>query len=264
MRLAFFSNPQYAMSVRRVLDKFKNQLNVIYIFECVEGAEDFIHYYQFKREKDYHYDFLKDCDVDVALVYGWNYKIPVQRYKDISFYNVHPSLLPLYRGPDPITFQILNKERRSGVTLHKMDEDFDTGPIYSQKEFSLDYDAELSRIFLRFSCCTSQLLNSFLTDLLDSNIILSSQSAASSYFSYRDLDRFIIKNDICYSEFCRIWRVLHGKYPVRILYNDSLYSLSSYSLEEDENSVVYSLQDKIIYVKFLETEVKLSNGNYNY
>lgn len=51
--------------------------------------------------------------------------------------NLHQSLLPKYRGPSPTQAAILNGEKTSGITVIKMDEGFDTGPILAQEEISL-------------------------------------------------------------------------------------------------------------------------------
>ena len=49
--------------------------------------------------------------------------------------NVHPSLLPKYRGPTPVPFAILNGETETGVTIIKMDEEVDHGPVLAMREF---------------------------------------------------------------------------------------------------------------------------------
>ena len=51
--------------------------------------------------------------------------------------NVHPSLLPKYRGPTPVPFTILNGEIETGVSIIKMDEEVDHGPLLAQREFSI-------------------------------------------------------------------------------------------------------------------------------
>jgi methionyl-tRNA formyltransferase len=48
--------------------------------------------------------------------------------------NLHPSLLPAYRGPAPLFWQLRAGEARTGVTLHRIDEGVDTGDIVSQEE----------------------------------------------------------------------------------------------------------------------------------
>lgn len=46
--------------------------------------------------------------------------------------NIHPSLLPAYRGPEPLFWQFRLGEPRTGVSLHFMDEQFDTGDLVAQ------------------------------------------------------------------------------------------------------------------------------------
>ena len=46
--------------------------------------------------------------------------------------NIHPSLLPKYRGPSPIQYTLLNGDRETGVTIIKVDETVDHGPIVAQ------------------------------------------------------------------------------------------------------------------------------------
>lgn len=54
---------------------------------------------------------------------------------------IHPSLLPRWRGASPIQFTILNGDKETGVTIIKMDEQMDHGPIIAQKKLA-DYNAQ--------------------------------------------------------------------------------------------------------------------------
>ena len=51
--------------------------------------------------------------------------------------NIHPSLLPKYKGPSPIQYALLNGDEVTGVTLIKLDDQIDHGPILSQRLYSL-------------------------------------------------------------------------------------------------------------------------------
>ncbi len=83
---------------------------------------------------------IKTHGVDMGLMLTFGYKIPPSVYglPVKGFYNVHPGLLPAYRGPDPVFQQIRNKEKNAGVTIHKVDDDFDTGPIVISEMIRLD------------------------------------------------------------------------------------------------------------------------------
>lgn len=51
--------------------------------------------------------------------------------------NIHPSLLPKYKGPSPVQYALLNGETITGVTLIKLDNEIDHGPMLSQKPYNL-------------------------------------------------------------------------------------------------------------------------------
>lgn len=92
---------------------------------------------------------LKDLNPDIAVVCSFNYKIP-KAMLDIpkdGFVNVHPSLLPKYRGGNPYSAIIMNGEKESGVTLHLMDEGFDTGDIILQKSFKINPNETMGTLF---------------------------------------------------------------------------------------------------------------------
>lgn len=77
----------------------------------------------------------KDWDVFVVVSYG---KIIPKEILDLpknGILNVHPSLLPKYRGPSPIESAILNDDKKTGVTIMKIDEKVDHGPIVAQEVF---------------------------------------------------------------------------------------------------------------------------------
>ena len=52
--------------------------------------------------------------------------------------NIHPSLLPLYRGPSPIQYQIMNNDSRVGTSIMVIDKEIDHGPIIAQAEITLE------------------------------------------------------------------------------------------------------------------------------
>ena len=69
--------------------------------------------------------------IDIVIVQTLPYKIPgaCLNIPGTEFYNIHPGPLPQYRGPDPVFWLIKNDESQTALTLHKMDLDFDTGPV---------------------------------------------------------------------------------------------------------------------------------------
>ena len=103
---------------------------------------------------------IKNLDIDAAVVCSFNYKIPkvlLNAVKD-GFINVHPSMLPKYRGGNPYSRVIMNGETETGVTIHFMDEGFDTGDIIAQKAYHIHSKATMGTLFNELNVLGIELL----------------------------------------------------------------------------------------------------------
>lgn len=71
---------------------------------------------------------------DLLLVFGFNWRLPrnVLELPKLGVLNVHPSALPKYRGPSPVLWAIRNGDPFLGITVHRMTERIDAGPILAQ------------------------------------------------------------------------------------------------------------------------------------
>ncbi len=96
---------------------------------------------------------VKELKADIILTGSWSEKFSAQTINSpkIACINLHPSLLPKYRGPNPYLQTILHNEKKTGITFHLMDINYDTGSILHQAEVKiLDNDTGLS---LKNKCC---------------------------------------------------------------------------------------------------------------
>ncbi len=82
---------------------------------------------------------LKDLEADLYILVAYGKILPASLLGIPQFgtINIHPSLLPKYRGPSPIQSAILQGDSKSGVSVMLLDEKMDHGPIISQKELVL-------------------------------------------------------------------------------------------------------------------------------
>jgi methionyl-tRNA formyltransferase len=73
---------------------------------------------------------------DILLVFGFNWRLPpdVLAVPKLGVLNVHPSALPKYRGPSPVLWAIRNGDPHLGLTVHRMTERIDAGPVLAQVE----------------------------------------------------------------------------------------------------------------------------------
>jgi methionyl-tRNA formyltransferase len=88
---------------------------------------------------------IADLRADLLVSWFWTNRIPASvvaaaRQGGIG---VHPSLLPRHRGPDPTAWAILLGDEKTGVTCHRIADEYDTGDILAQEELPIgeDWDA---------------------------------------------------------------------------------------------------------------------------
>jgi methionyl-tRNA formyltransferase len=76
-------------------------------------------------------------DLIIVVAYGRIIPKSILEMPKYGVINVHPSLLPKYRGPSPIQAAILNGDEKTGVTIMLLDEQMDHGPFLSQEEIDI-------------------------------------------------------------------------------------------------------------------------------
>ena len=77
------------------------------------------------------YEFIKNLNADLAIVVAYGQIIP-KEFLDLTkkgFINIHGSILPKWRGAAPIQRSIMNLDNETGITIMKIVEELDSGPI---------------------------------------------------------------------------------------------------------------------------------------
>ena len=108
-------------------------------------------------------------DVVVVVAYG---KIIPKIFLNIAkfgFINIHASLLPKWRGAAPIQRAIMNKDKKIGVSIMKIEEKLDSGPVLATKELVLDQNATHGEIEKKLSVMGANLLIESLKNIEDGN-----------------------------------------------------------------------------------------------
>lgn len=259
MKIALLSTETNAKNLQKTMKKYSDQMDFIFVFEETPlCSNDFLFpIYKFLIQNDNSYSFLLEKGIDFVLVYGWNYLISTAILDKIPFFNIHPSLLPQYRGPIPIIHQLLNQEKVFGVTIHKMDARFDEGPIFSQKSITISRD-NYYLVYFKITGVVLQLVDYLLNSLVNvgfksSNLELFAQNnETASYFSYDDLDKYIIDNFYDYKTFVRTYNILKALGPIKVRFNDEVKRIESFSSFNEPGYQCFHLVDQNIFVRFIE------------
>ena len=173
---------KYNPFVRSLKDIFIPSLDYSYIksYNLPELHTKSINSKTFKKK-------LIKLNPDIIIVGSWAEKIIKEIYDipRIATINVHPSLLPKYRGPNPYFWVIRNQENTTGVSFHLVDDDYDTGAILAQEEIKI-YPSDTGKTLKERTVLTARgIVCELLKDLNEDMIIpLTQADEKSTYYSH--------------------------------------------------------------------------------
>ena len=140
-------------------------------------------------------DEIKTLAPDAAVVafYGRIIGKEMLALPKNGWLNIHPSLLPKYRGPSPVAAAILNGDKKTGVTVIKLDEGMDSGPILIQETYDIHEDENAGELLIRLARAGAALIPKALDSLErgDALIIPQDEDAATVTGMFKKSDGII-------------------------------------------------------------------------
>ena len=106
-----------------------------------------------------------DLDAPTVVVCAYGLLIPEPMLAGRLWLNVHPSLLPRWRGAAPVERAILAGDAETGVTIHETVKELDAGPIAAQERFPIGPEDDAGAVFERSAIVAAQLLDGVLAAL---------------------------------------------------------------------------------------------------
>jgi methionyl-tRNA formyltransferase len=185
--IIFFGTDEFSLVVLKNL--FENEYNIAAIVTKPDGKsgrgnkiemptvkkfaiEKNIDVWQPNQVSEINEDLKKIYENAIGIVVSYGKIIPKSTIDSfgLGIINVHPSLLPKYRGPSPIESAILNGDDKTGVTIIKLTPQMDAGPIYGQIVYKLSGNE--TRLVLRRTLAKygAETLLSLLPGVIDGSI----------------------------------------------------------------------------------------------
>jgi methionyl-tRNA formyltransferase len=121
----------------------------------------------------------------VVAAYGMLLPSDVLRIPRLGCINIHPSLLPRWRGAAPIQRTIYAGDTETGVTIMQMDEGLDTGPMLLQTHYTLAPDETTQTLHDRLAKVGAQALIEVLNQLANSNIEAKAQDNSQTTYAQK-------------------------------------------------------------------------------
>lgn len=173
-------------------------------------------------------------NADLVIVGTWGEKLkkPIINLPKIATINVHPSLLPKYRGPNPYLEVIKHQEKETGVSFHLMDENLDTGPILLQKRVKIEPSDTGKELRYKLATAAREGVSE-LIKTLDEEIILpvAQDEKYASYYSHISEDEVMLDFSKPAQEVCAQIRALHPWFKCYFQYHNCFFVPNPYKLE---------------------------------
>jgi len=104
----------------------------------------------------------EEVDADVVVVCAYGVLIPESLLDRALWLNVHPSLLPRWRGAAPVERALMAGDERTGVTIHRTTKELDAGPIAAQEAFDVAPEDDAGVVYARAAEVAARLLDDVL------------------------------------------------------------------------------------------------------
>ena len=124
------------------------------------------------------YNFLKELNADLAIVVAYGQIIP-KRFLNLTkkgFINIHGSILPKWRGAAPIQRSIMNLDSETGISIMKIAEELDSGPVSNIYKIKLDQNDNAEEISEKLSLLAAEKILDNIDDILENKAIFTDQN----------------------------------------------------------------------------------------
>ena len=121
------------------------------------------------RDNEEEYQFLKELKADLAIVVAYGQIIP-KNFLTLTkkgFINIHGSVLPKYRGAAPIQRSIMNLDENVGISIMKITEELDSGPVSNIYKIKLDHNNNAEEISEKLSLLAAEKILDNIDNILE-------------------------------------------------------------------------------------------------
>ena len=121
------------------------------------------------KDNNEEYEFIKRINADLAIVVAYGQIIPKEflTLTKKGFINIHASLLPKWRGAAPIQRSIMSLDKETGITIMKINEELDSGPISNKYKINLDQNLNAYEVSEKLSLLAAEKILDNVDDILD-------------------------------------------------------------------------------------------------
>ncbi len=141
------------------------------------------------KENKEEFEYLKSLEADLAIVVAYGQIIP-ESYLNLTkkgFINIHASILPKWRGAAPIQRSIMNLDKEIGISIMKMREELDTGPVCNVYKINIDNNLNAEDINEKLSSLAAKKILDNIDDIFEDKANFIEQDHSSATYASKIL-----------------------------------------------------------------------------
>ena len=133
------------------------------------------------------YEYLKKLNPDIAIVVSYGQIIPkeILSLTKKNFINIHASLLPKWRGAAPIQRSIMNLDKQTGISIMKLEEKLDTGPICNSYSLNILENENSESLSERLSLLAAEKIIDDIEAILEDKIVFKPQDDTKASYAIK-------------------------------------------------------------------------------
>ena len=137
------------------------------------------------KDNNEEYEFLKELKADLAVVVAYGQIIPKEflNLTKKGFINIHASILPIWRGAAPIQRSIMNLDDEIGISIMKIVEELDSGPVSNIYKLKLNNNYNAQEVSEKLSLLASEKILDVIDDILEDKAKFSEQDHANATYA---------------------------------------------------------------------------------
>jgi methionyl-tRNA formyltransferase len=193
-KVVFMGTPEFSVPILEAIDKSSYKVPCVYtqaskksnrgqklntspVYKCAENLKLTLRNPKHLNSTE-EFEFFKKLNPDIVVVVAYGQLIS-KKFLDIpkeGFINIHASLLPKWRGAAPIQRSIMNLDTTTGISIMKIIEDLDAGPVMKRIEAKIDESITADDLSKNLSKISSDSIVEILDDIFDKNLKFSEQN----------------------------------------------------------------------------------------
>ena len=140
---------------------------------------------KFLKNNNEEFEYFKSINADLAVVVAYGQIIPKEflNLTKKGFINIHASILPAWRGAAPIQRSIMNLDKETGITIMKIAEELDTGPICNTYKINLENNLNAQDISEQLSSLAAEKILDNIDNILDDKAKFIEQNHAQATYA---------------------------------------------------------------------------------